>query len=78
VSQCPLIGVDRKWQAGRQTDANDPLRTPIASANRRAVVKSLAYALAADDLHHRVRLAAAFLHGGVPVINVTAAMDAFV
>ena len=25
--ECPLIGVDRKWLADRQNDANDPLRT---------------------------------------------------
>ena len=26
-SECPLIGVDRKWLADRQTDAIDPERT---------------------------------------------------
>ena len=26
-SECPLIGVDRKWLADRQTDANDPDRS---------------------------------------------------
>jgi len=25
--QCPLFGVDRKWLAKGQTDANDPERT---------------------------------------------------
>src|SRR5882762_10116249 len=27
VCGCPLIGVDRKWPAGGQNDANDPTRT---------------------------------------------------
>jgi hypothetical protein len=25
--ECPLIGVNRKWLADRQNDANDPFRT---------------------------------------------------
>src|SRR6201996_907381 len=37
VRKCPLIGVDRKWQAGGQSDAFDPLNGRFIAFSRNAL-----------------------------------------